>query len=99
MGHSAGYSNTEGGNNVFVGYKAGYNETGAHRLYIHNSDSSTPLIYGEFDNHLVKINGSLNIADVSSPSDISLKKDIRPLDGSLEKVTSLRGGILQMENR
>ena len=91
MGHSAGYSNTEGGNNVFVGYKAGYNETGAHRLYIHNSDSSTPLIYGEFDNHLVKINGSLNIADVSSPSDISLKKDIQPLDRSLEKITSLKG--------
>ncbi len=91
LGYYAGYSNTEGGNNVFVGYKAGYNETGAHRLYIHNSDSSSPLIYGEFDNCIVKINGSLNIADVSSPSDISLKKDIQPLDRSLEKITSLRG--------
>ena len=38
-----------GNNNVFLGYAAGYNETGSDKLYIANSDANIPLIYGEFD--------------------------------------------------
>ncbi len=47
--------------NVFIGYKAGCNETGSNKLYISNSETSSPLIYGEFDNILLHINGTLNI--------------------------------------
>lgn len=43
---------------VFIGYKAGYNETGSNKLYIANSDTATPLIYGEFDNAILTINGA-----------------------------------------
>ncbi len=46
---------------IFIGYQAGYNETNSNRLYIENSNSSSPLIYGEFDNDLLRINGTLNI--------------------------------------
>jgi hypothetical protein len=46
MGSLAGYSNTTG--NVFIGYKAGYNETGSNKLYIANSDTIAPLIAGDF---------------------------------------------------
>ncbi len=47
--------------NVFIGYAAGQMEANGNRLYIENSSSSSPLIYGEFDNDLVRINGSLDI--------------------------------------
>ncbi len=62
LGYQSGYSLTIGGSNVFIGYQAGYNETtGTNKLFIENSSSSEPLIYGEFDNDLVKINGSLEV--------------------------------------
>lgn len=52
-----------GSGNVFLGHNAGYNEMGSNKLYIENSDISTPLIYGEFDNNLLQINGTLKIVD------------------------------------
>ncbi|NOR44614.1 MAG: hypothetical protein GQ534_03430, partial [Candidatus Delongbacteria bacterium] len=47
--------------NVFLGSFAGINETASDRLYIANSNTPTPLIYGEFDNDLVTINGEFNV--------------------------------------
>ena len=47
--------------NIFLGYQAGYNETGNNKLYIENSNSDTPLIYGEFDNDIVTINGEMHV--------------------------------------
>jgi hypothetical protein len=58
IGTSAGYSNI-GSSNIFLGYQAGFNETGSDKLYIENSNSSTPLIYGDFANNSVQINDSL----------------------------------------
>ncbi|MBA4242147.1 MAG: hypothetical protein C0448_15590 [Sphingobacteriaceae bacterium] len=48
IGQEAGYNNTSGNGNVFVGYQAGYNEMGSNKLYIANSSTTTPLIYGDF---------------------------------------------------
>ena len=59
LGYKAGYTNIEGRSNVFLGNQAGYNEGGSDKLYIHNSATSSPLVYGEFDNRSVQINGSL----------------------------------------
>lgn len=64
-GLAAGYSNTTGNGNVFLGYQAGYNETGSNKLYIENSNISTPLIYGEFDNDIVVIYGDLSAYSLS----------------------------------
>ena len=58
LGYFAGYSNG-GSGNVFIGYEAGYNETGSNLLYISNSNTSTPLIYGNFSSATLKINGTL----------------------------------------
>ncbi len=58
LGYESGRLAT-GSNNVFLGYQAGYNESGSNKLYIENSNSSSPLIYGEFDNDIVAINGNL----------------------------------------
>ncbi len=61
LGYQSGFTNTAGSNNLFLGYQAGYSETGSNKLYLDNSSSTTPLIYGEFDNDLVTINGTLNL--------------------------------------
>lgn len=60
VGASAGQGN-KGSGNVFLGYQAGMNELGDNRFYIHNSGSSFPLLYGEFDSKLIRINGTLNL--------------------------------------
>jgi hypothetical protein len=49
--------------NVFIGYRAGKNEAGSNKLYIENSDATTPLIGGDFSLNEVYINGKLRIAD------------------------------------
>lgn len=61
IGYTAGYGNT-GNYNVFIGYDAGRATSSlSNKLYIENSSSNSPLIYGEFDNDFVKINGSLQV--------------------------------------
>lgn len=60
LGWSAGQS-AAGSENVFIGYRSGQNESGSSKLYIENSNSTSPLIYGEFDNDLLRVNGTLNI--------------------------------------
>jgi hypothetical protein len=46
---------------VAIGNFAGYHETGSNKLYIANSTTTTPLIYGEFDNQLLRANGIMQI--------------------------------------
>jgi hypothetical protein len=38
---------------VYLGYSSGENNAASNRLYINNSNSVFPLIYGEFDNNVV----------------------------------------------
>ena len=57
LGYQAGYNLASTGN-VMLGYEAGYNETGGNKLYISNSNTTDPLIYGEFDNDLLRVNGN-----------------------------------------
>jgi hypothetical protein len=66
IGRSSGSTNTAGNNNVFLGYYAGQNETGSNRLYIDNSNTTSPLIYGEFDNNLLKFNGDVQVSSTST---------------------------------
>ena len=56
IGRKAGYNST-GGGNVFLGKESGFKESGSNKLYIHNDTSSSPLIYGEFDNRVLQHNG------------------------------------------
>jgi trimeric autotransporter adhesin len=62
LGYKAGENAGDGNGNVFIGFESGLNESGSNRLYIENSSSSTPLIYGEFDNDKIVINGSVHIS-------------------------------------
>jgi hypothetical protein len=61
FGYQAGYLNNTGSNNVFLGSNAGYNEKGSNKLYIDNSNTTTPLIYGDFSTDVVNINGKLGV--------------------------------------
>lgn len=61
LGYRCGYANAGGSGNVFLGYGAGYSEKGSNKLYIANSDTSAPLIYGEFNNKILAINGKVGI--------------------------------------
>ena len=58
LGFDAGYDET-GNASVFLGYEAGYNETTGNKLYIANSNTTTPLIYGDFTNKHLTIHDSL----------------------------------------
>jgi len=66
IGAFAGYG-AYGSSNVFLGYKSGYNEVGSNKLYIANSETTTPLIYGDFGAKLVTINGNFKLR-ASNPS-------------------------------
>lgn len=46
-----------GDGNVFIGYQAGQHADVSNTLIIENSDSETPLIYGDFQNDSVRIHG------------------------------------------
>jgi hypothetical protein len=56
IGYRSGYSNVTGTGNVFIGNDAGYSETTSSKLYIDNSNTATPLIYGDFSANQVGIN-------------------------------------------
>ncbi|MCW5518917.1 hypothetical protein J1N09_03645 [Aureitalea sp. L0-47] len=62
LGRDAAF-NYSGSGSVFIGYQAGFNESNGNRLYIENSnaDSGNALVYGEFDNDLLRINGTFQL--------------------------------------
>ena len=64
VGYQAGTALTTGGSNILIGYQAGSTlTTESNKLYIENSNSTTPLIYGEFDNDILRVNGTLQVGD------------------------------------
>jgi len=61
VGNEAGQDNLGGSGNVFIGNEAGQNETGSNKLYIDNSGTPGPLIYGDFSSNILKFNGNVGI--------------------------------------
>ncbi|NJO91310.1 MAG: hypothetical protein HC831_21865, partial [Chloroflexia bacterium] len=92
IGAGAGVANTSGSNNVFIGTGAGGQEEGSDRLYIANSNTADPLIFGNFAEGLVQVSGNLYASgEVASNSDIRLKENIIPLVSGLDIVMALKG--------
>lgn len=63
LGYQAGASLSTNGGSVMIGYQAGNAETAANKLYIANSSTTTPLIYGDFSTPSLTFNGTVNIAE------------------------------------
>ena len=63
LGTGAGSNNSTGSGNVFIGYSVGDNELGSNKFYLDNSDTASPLLFGEFDNDLLRINGDLEVGN------------------------------------
>jgi len=83
IGRTAGFYNETGDSCVFIGNEAGFNEMGSNKLYIANSDTTTPLIYGEFDNELLRVHGTLDIKGLYQ---------FPPTDGSTGQFLKTDGG-------
>ena len=60
IGTNSGVFNT-GSDNVFLGFNSGYNETGSNLLYIANTNTAAPLIWGDFANSLLRFNAKVGI--------------------------------------
>jgi hypothetical protein len=73
IGAEAGSNNISGINNVFLGHYAGYDETGSNKLYIDNSNISSPLIYGDFSTDKLGINGWLGVGTQAPAYPMELK--------------------------
>jgi len=87
-----------GDRNICVGNNSGplANPLGDDRLYIDVIRSDEPLIYGEFDNNLIRVNGSLDVTNgitgvFNGSSDVNLKEDFVKINDQviLEKILSL----------
>ena len=55
-----------GSNNIFIGSQAGDSETTSNRLFIDNTGTAVPLIYGEFDNDSLRVNGKMSVSGNST---------------------------------
>ena len=91
IGAYAGWRNVTGSSNVFIGYKAGLNEKGSYKLYIANTSTKKPLMYGDFLKKTLKVNGKMYATKFITSSDKRLKENIQPLSGALSAVLQLQG--------
>jgi hypothetical protein len=84
FGQDAGVNNTTGFGNVFLGYTAGGNSvTDSDKLFIDNTNTSTPLIWGDFSTDILRVNGTLNINNAFSfPTGDGTNGQVLETDGS-----------------
>lgn len=59
----SGAGDVAAGGCVFIGYQAGRSESNPNTLHISNTDTATPLIYGDFSTPALTFNGTVTIAD------------------------------------
>lgn len=72
LGYNAGYNNN-GSGNVFIGFSAGQYTSGvSNTLFIENSNSNLPLIYGDFTDgsEIVKIYGDFETSGTATINDV-----------------------------
>lgn len=62
IGNQSGFSNASGTGNVFIGNDAAFSETGSNKLYIANSGTAQPTIYGDFSANFVSIGNNVTLA-------------------------------------
>ena len=94
IGREAGYYNFTGDRNVFIGYGAGAADNTSDKLYIENSVSASPLIYGDFATDILRVNGTLQVSDPATTG-----YALPTVDGNLGQVLASNGaGAAQWMN-
>jgi hypothetical protein len=74
LGAYSGSFNGTGSGNIFIGRSAGQNETGSDKLYLDNSPTSSPLIWGDLDHDIITIHGTMGVSTKSPGDAISSAK-------------------------
>ena len=84
-------SKLKGDANVLIGYNVADSaiNTISNKLYISNSNTTSPLIYGEFDNSKLTVNGSLSANSFKVPGGLSTQ--YLRADGTV--TTSVTAGV------
>lgn len=102
IGYRAGYNLSGGAGNIFLGYNAGANATGSDQLYIANSNTSTPLIYGEFNNNILSLsaaNGKFGIRTKGPEQALhvagQIKIDTITTGSSTDSILTTVNGVVQ----
>lgn len=93
VGNGAGFTNVSGFGNVFLGNQSGYNETGNNNLYIANSASATPLVYGNFGTNKLGIGFTTPQSTLHSSGTVSIGIPLGGLGG-----VPATDGIVQLYN-
>lgn len=75
IGGISGDDITTGSGNVYIGHDAGGLGNVSNTLFIHNADSATPLIHGDFANTRLLINGDFGIKVYSQDAEPTLGAD------------------------
>jgi len=90
VGSEAGMNVNNGVGNVFLGFQAGANAYGAkNRLFIANSNTESPLVYGEFDNQRINLNADVTAYSYTEASDLRLKTNLITVSSALDIVNAL----------
>ena len=98
IGSAAGTAAVSGSDNVFIGYKSGAQETGSGYLYIDNSSTTEPLIFGDFYDNYAAIHGNFYVTGNIYAADYFYNAkgaSITPLSGTLDKVMALNGVAIE----
>ncbi len=86
---------TPSAGNIAIGFQAGYNELGANKLYIENSNSATPLIGGDFANDIVGINMTIASLAANPNGKLQVNGNAR-ISGSINASTVLFVGSITL---
>ena len=102
LGTFALNTNTSGSKNIAIGNFAGAYNTQSNRLFIDsyddfadaNANGGSPLIYGEFDNDILRVNGAFQIGNPAGTG-----YTLPTIDGSANQIITTNGtGNLNWEN-
>lgn len=85
IGYYAGSNTgTNSTGNVFLGYRAGEDEPGSNKLYIANSETPDPLIYGNFATSELKVNGDTELDGNVEINGTTIHNGLSQFNGQIE---------------